>query len=102
VILRIATIPSHYHRGSRPIYAAVTRLHPVRGTLQSSHAVLVTSIYNWEICAYLSVKPDDHCVSPDWTTIQSRLASGARIRDVLRAANASVTYADPGFRQMRR
>jgi hypothetical protein len=96
-VLLLAAMSSHYRPGARPLHEAVTRLQIVRKPLQNPKAVLITSRYNWEICAYLASKPDDHCLSPDWETLQSRITGGARVDNVLRNANAKVIYADPAL-----
>ncbi len=95
----ILGLPSYYRQNSRPLHNALERLDGFRSALQRPGAVLVTSGYNWEICAYFAKSEDRHCSSPSWSTLQSELAEGRSLSRVLDDAHATVIYADPILRR---
>jgi hypothetical protein len=88
-------LPSYYHRGPQPLRDALDRLQVIRRGLQEPGSVLVTSGYNFEICAFLAETFDRHCTSPSWPMLRAQVSSGRPIRDVLDQAGATAIYADP-------
>lgn len=94
----ILALPSYYRQGPRPLHDALERLDDVHPMLRRPGAVLVTSGYNWEICAYLAVTPRQYCSSPSWRTVRSQLAHGKSVERILADARATVIYADPVLR----
>jgi hypothetical protein len=95
----IVALPSYYGQNPRPLHNALDRLGGVRSALQRPGAVLVTSGYNWEICAYFAKSYDRHCSSPSRPSLDSKLAEGKSLSRVLDDAHATVIYADPILRR---
>jgi hypothetical protein len=95
IVVLCVALPSYYHRGPRPLYDAVERLQVVRGQLRQPSSVLVTSAYNFEICAYLAESSSRRCTAPSWSALASQVSPGRSIRNVLNQAKATVIYADP-------
>jgi hypothetical protein len=96
VILCVA-LPTHYHRGPRPIHDAVERLQVIREPLQQRGSVLATSGYGFEICAYLAERFDRLCTPQSWTTLKARAVGSKSIGDVLDEAGVTAIYADPSL-----
>jgi hypothetical protein len=94
-LLLILALPSYYRQAPRPLHDALQRLDEMRPVLQRPGAVLVTSGYNWEICAYLAKSLQQHCSSPSWLSVQSQFQRGRSVQRVLDDARATVVYADP-------
>jgi hypothetical protein len=94
-LVLILALPSYYRQGPRPLHDALERLDDVRPTLREPGAVLVTSGFNWEICAYLAKAPDRYCSSPSWISVRSQLAQGKSVERILDDERATVIYADP-------
>jgi hypothetical protein len=97
-LVLILALPSYYRQGPRPLHSALGRLNEVRPLLQRPDAVLVTSSYNFEICAYLAKSYRQHCSSPSWSSVQAQLKRGKSVQRILDDAHATVVYADPGSR----
>jgi hypothetical protein len=94
-LLLILSLPSYYRQAPRPLHDALQRLDDVRPVLRRPGAVLVTSGYNWEICAYLAKSFQQHCSSPSWLGVQSQIRRGKSVQRILDDAHATVVYADP-------
>jgi hypothetical protein len=94
-LVLILALPSYYRQGPRPLHDALERLDEVRPVLRQPGAVLVTSGYNWEICAYLAKSFQQHCSSPSWLSVQSQLKRGTSVKRILDNTRATVIYADP-------
>jgi hypothetical protein len=97
-LVLILALPSYYRQGPRPLHDALERLDDLRPTLRRPGAVLVTSGYNWEICAYLAKSHDRYCSSPSWVSVRSELARGKSVERILDDERATVIYADPVLR----
>jgi hypothetical protein len=97
-LVLILALPPYYRPGPRPLHDALDRLDGVRTTLQQPGAVLVTSGYNWEICAYFATGFDRHCSSPSWVDVEVELENGKSVTRILEDADATVIYADPVLR----
>ena len=94
-LLLILALPSYYRQAPRPLHDALQRLDEVRPVLRRPGAVLVTSGYNWEICAYLAKSFQQHCSSPSWLGVQSQIRRGKSVQRILDETHATVVYADP-------
>ena len=91
-------VPSHYHRGPRPLHDAVIRLEVVRKALQRPGSVLITAGDGQDTCNYLARTIESRCISPSWAALKAQIAAGKSLRSVLRQARATVVYADPRLR----
>jgi len=96
-LVLLVALPSYFRPTTRPIHDALERLEGVRTDLQAQGAVLVTSGYNWEICAYTAKSRTRYCSSPSWTSVQSKFGHGKSVARALDDVHATVIYADPGL-----
>lgn len=97
-VVLILALPSYFEVGPTPLHDALKRLARLHSTMERSDTVLITSGYNWEICAYFAKHLAEHCSSPSWQKLQQRVATGEPVDRVLGGVRAKVIYADPNFR----
>jgi hypothetical protein len=97
VLVLIATLPSIYSSGPRPIYEGVRHLRPVQGQLQRPGSVLVAgNIYN-DLCNYLAYSYQDICTPMYWQALRSQVTTRTSVGQVLDRVHATAVYADAGM-----
>jgi hypothetical protein len=94
-VILIFALPSYFHRGPTPMRDALERLDKFAPELQRRNAVLITSGYNFEICAYFARSMTSYCNAPYWADFQPRIAKTQSVRRALDDVHATIVYADP-------
>jgi hypothetical protein len=96
-MLLLALTPEYYGPTGRPLLERVQRLAAVKPDLQKPGSVLISSGYNFELCAYLAASFTRECTSSAWQTLQAEVERGVAIGDALNHANATVIYVNPSM-----
>src|SRR5205807_4783646 len=78
-----------------PIHDGVQRLQVVRAILHRPQSILISAGYGYELCGYMAASYDRYCQYVDWSAVQSQLAAGSSLRQVLVRDHVSVVYVDP-------